>query len=176
MPLFKNNSFVKDEWIHLADDQALPIGGRITVSYERLARDWDALAGYPGVLGARITNTDKAEEIARYISQLALIIVPFPSFADGRSYSVARQLRLDGYRGEIRATGNVLPDQVQYMHQVGIDSYDVSDRFTLEAWQKASRQMSLAYQRGLYRPAGEREVWSERHQGFVAWEEQPHAG
>ena len=48
--------------------------------------------------------------------------------------------------------------------------------FTLDAWQKASRQMSLAYQRGLFRKAGEREVWSERHQGFEPWEEQPHAG
>jgi hypothetical protein len=36
--------------------------------------------------------------------------------------------------------------------------------------------MSLAYQRGLYRPAGEAEVWSERHRDAEPWLEQPHAG
>jgi uncharacterized protein (DUF934 family) len=62
------------------------------------------------------------------------------------------------------------------MLQVGIDSFDVPDRFPIEVWQKAARQMSLTYQRGLTRAGDEREVWSTRHQGFSAWEEQPHAG
>jgi uncharacterized protein (DUF934 family) len=85
-------------------------------------------------------------------------------------------LRLDGYRGEIRATGNILPDQLQFMLQVGVDSFEVSDRFTLEVWQKAAQQMQLTYQLGYNRAGVEREVWAQRHQGFAAWEEQPHAG
>jgi uncharacterized protein (DUF934 family) len=111
-----------------------------------------------------------------YLNRLALIVLVFPAFNDGRSYSLAAQLRDLGFRGELRAVGNVLPDQVQFMVQVGIDTFEVTKRFPLESWQKALRQMSLSYQRGLYRKVGEREVWSERHQGFSAWEEQPHAG
>ena len=62
------------------------------------------------------------------------------------------------------------------MNQVGFSTFEVTDRFPLQAWQAASRQMSLAYQRGLYRRAGEAEVWSERHMEPAPWEEQPHAG
>jgi uncharacterized protein (DUF934 family) len=176
MPVFKNGSFVPDEWTHLEDDVALADQPRATVSFARLQKEWDALARYPGLLGVRLPNNIRANELAPYLSHLALIVLPFPAFNDGRAYSLARQLRLDGYQQELRGSGNVLPDQLQFMRQVGIDSFEVTDRFPLEVWQRASRQMSLAYQRGLYRPVGEREVWSERHQGFAAWEEQPHAG
>lgn len=176
MPLLKNNAFVEDDWVHLADDQ--PVGSltKVTVTAERVVRDWDELVRLPGLLGIRLSNTTREFDLNPYLPQLALIVLPFPAFNDGRSYSIARQLRLDGYQSELRAAGNILPDQLQFMLQVGFDTFDVSDRFPLEVWQKASRQMSLAYQRGLFRKTGEREVWSERHQGFAPWEEQPHAG
>ncbi len=176
MPLLKDNAFIADSWNHLGTDDVLPDTGNIIVPFDRLTKEWDYLVKFPGVLGVRLANTTRIQDLQPYLSQLGLVIVPFPAFNDGRAYSLARQLRLDGYRGEIRAMGNVLPDQVQFMHQVGIDSYEVTERFSLDDWKRASRQMSLAYQRGLYRPVGEREVWSERHQGFEPWEEQPHAG
>jgi uncharacterized protein (DUF934 family) len=152
------------------------LSGKIIVTLSRLIKDWDTLAKFTGELGVRLANTDKTEALAPYISQIVLVVLGFPAFADGRSYSLARSLRLDGYRGELRAEGNILPDQYQYMRQVGFDSFAVGDRFPLQTWQAASHQMSLAYQRGLFRPAGEAEVWSDRHKGFAPWEEQPHAG
>jgi uncharacterized protein (DUF934 family) len=176
MPLLKDNAFVTDDWTHIDDSAVLPDQGRITVSIERLVKEWDTIARFPGELGARLSSTTRVHDLEPYLPQLSIVIVPFPAFNDGRAYSLARQMRLDGYRGEIRATGNVLPDQLQLMRQVGVDSCDVSERFPLDAWQRASKQMSLAYQRGLYRRVGEKEVWSERHQGFAPWEEQPHAG
>jgi uncharacterized protein (DUF934 family) len=176
MPLLKHNQFTTDDWSHLADDAAVAGNPRFTVTFDRLRKDWNELVGLDGLVGIRLANTDRAEELRPYLNRISLIILAFPAFGDGRSYSLAAQLRDIGYRGELRATGNVLPDQLQFMIQVGIDSFDVSERFSLDTWQKASKQMSLAYQRGLYRRAGEREVWSERHQGFAAWEEQPHAG
>ena len=72
--------------------------------------------------------------------------------------------------------GNVLPDQLQFMLQVGFDAFEIGDRFPLETWQKASRQMSLAYQRGLFRRGSEAEIWTERHTDAEPWLEQPHAG
>jgi uncharacterized protein (DUF934 family) len=176
MPLLKNNAYVADDFVNLADDVALPEGGKVIVTFARLAKDWDQLAKFTGILGMRLLNTDKVESLAPYISQIALIILTFPAFGDGRSYSLARGLRLDGYRGELRAEGNILPDQMQYMRQVGFDTFVVGDRFPLQTWQAAGQQMSLAYQRGLFRQAQETEVWSTRQQGFAPWEEQPHAG
>ena len=176
MPLLKKNAFINDEWATLTDEDATPDGGKIIVSFPRLAKDWDQLAKFPGVLGVKLANTDRVEALAPYLSQLDIIVLAFPAFTDGRAYSLARGLRLDGYRGELRAEGNLLPDQLQYMQQVGFDSFEVNDRFPLQSWQAAAKHMSLAYQRGLFRQAGELEVWSKRHQGFEAWEEQPHAG
>jgi uncharacterized protein (DUF934 family) len=176
MPLLKNNSFVNDAWVALSDDAALEDGARAIVSLDRLKNEWDSLAKHTGMLGVRVSNTTRAQDLAPYFSRLAMVVLEFPAFTDGRSYSLARQLRLDGYRGELRATGNILPDQLQFMLQVGIDSFDVPERFPLEAWQHAAKLMGLTYQRGLTRAGNEREVWSQRHQGFAAWEEQPHAG
>lgn len=176
MPLLRNNAFVADAWTALADEAPVAESARVIVSFTRLQKEWDALARHTGLLGVAAANTVRAEELVPYLSRLALIVLAFPSFTDGRSYSLARQLRLDGYRGELRATGNLLPDQVQFMLQVGIDTFEVSERFPLEVWQKAARQMGLTYQRGFTHAADEREVWSQRHQGFAAWEEQPHAG
>jgi uncharacterized protein (DUF934 family) len=174
MPLLKNNSFIADAWVTVSDEDIIDDNARVIVSFARLQKDWDSLAKHPGMLGVSIPNTVKAQELTPYFSRLALIALNFPAFTDGRSYSLARALRLDGYRGELRSTGNVLPDQLQFMLQVGIDSFEVSDRFPIEAWQHAAKLMGLTYQRGF--SGAEREVWSQRHQGFAAWEEQPHAG
>ena len=176
MPLLKNNQIVADEWTKLTEDDALPETGKIIVSSLRLFRDWDQFAKFTGLLGVSLANHERVETLSPYLSKLSLIALTFPAYTDGRAYSQAKDLRLDGYRGELRAEGNLLLDQFQFMHQVGFDSYTVNDRFSLQQWQSASRQMSLAYQRGLYRTSGEREVWSQRHQGFAPWEEQPHAG
>ncbi len=176
MPLLKNNAFVNDDFVSVADDAALPSTGNVIVSFARLQSDWNIIAGHPALFGVRLANSDKGEQLQPYVGHLSLIVLAFPAFTDGRSYSIARALRLNGYRGELRAEGNVLPDQLQFMKQVGFDTFLVTDRFPLQEWQAASHQMSLAYQRGLFRAAQETEVWSDRHHGFAAWEEQPHAG
>ncbi len=176
MPLLKNNNFIQDAWVFVADDEAIAEGARVIVSLDRLLKEWDTLARHTGLLGVTVPNSSDEKALHPYFSQLALVVVNFPAFTDGRSYSLARQLRLDGYRGEVRATGNILPDQLQLMLQVGVDSFDVSDRFALEDWQKAAQHMQLTYQLGYNRTGAEREIWAQRHQGFAAWEEQPHAG
>ena len=180
MPLLKNNDFVHDPWVHVGAEGDLPEGGNVSIPFSRLKNEWKNLAKFPGQLGTVLSNTDQAEDVAHFLPHLTLVILPFPAFGDGRAYSIARQIRQLGYRGELRATGNVLPDQYQFMSQVGFNTFDVSERFPLPVWQAAARQMSLAYQRGLYRRVGEAEVWSERHADTThepaSWEEQPHAG
>ncbi len=180
MPLLKNNAFVQDVWVHVGAEGDLPEGGNVSLPFSRLKNEWESLAKFPGQLGTILSNTDQAEDVAHFLPHLALVILPFPAFVDGRAYSIARQIRQLGYRGELRAAGNLLPDQYQFMSQVGFNTFDVSERFPLPVWQAAATQMSLAYQRGFYRRVGEAEVWSERHQDTTPepapWEEQPHAG
>jgi uncharacterized protein (DUF934 family) len=176
MPLLKNNVLVADTWIAVGAEDPLPDEGDIVVPFARLLKDWDALNAQAGKLGATLANIDRAEALGTFLPRLSLVVLPFPAFNDGRAYSIARQIREFGYKGELRATGNVLPDQMQFMLQVGFDAFEIGERFPLETWQKASKQMSLAYQRGLYRRNSEAEVWTERHTDAEPWAEQPHAG
>jgi len=176
MPLLKNDTLVPEVWTHLGPDDVLPASGDILVPFARLLKQWQQLSQHNGRLGVTVGNIDRAEALAMFLRKLHLVVLPFPAFNDGRSYSIARQIREMGYRGELRATGNVLPDQMQLMLQVGFDAFDIGDRFTLATWQAASRTMSLAYQRGLYRRNAEAEIWTERHTDVEPWLEQPHAG
>ncbi len=176
MPLLKNNTLISDTWIHAGAESQLPEAGDIIVPFARLLKDWETLAQHNGKLGVELGNAGRAEALATFLPKLSVIVLPFPAFNDGRAYSIARQLRQMGYRGELRATGNVLPDQLQFMLQVGFDTFDIGERFPLAVWQQASRQMSLAYQRGLFRRGSEAEIWTERHTDADPWLEQPHAG
>lgn len=176
MALLKNNSLVPEVWTDLGADDPLPVAGNILVPFSRLLREWEVLSRHNGGLGVRLGNVDRAEALSMFLHKLQLVVLPFPAFNDGRAFSLARQIRDMGYRGELRATGNVLPDQMQFMLQVGFDAFDIGERFSLATWQAASRQMSLAYQRGLYRRNAESEIWTERHTDAEPWLEQPHAG
>jgi uncharacterized protein (DUF934 family) len=176
MPLLKNNALISDTWIHAGAEDRLPEAGDIIVPFARLIKEFDLLSQRGGKLGVILSNVDRAEALATFLPRLSVIVLSFPAFNDGRAYSIARQLREFGYRGELRAAGNVLPDQLQFMLQVGFDAFDIGERFPLSAWQSASKQMSLAYQRGLFRRNSEAEVWTERHTDAEPWLEQPHAG
>ena len=176
MPLLKNNVLISDTWIHAGTDDQLPEAGDVIVSFARLLKDFDTLSKRQGKLGVVFSNVERAEALSTFLPKLSLVVLAFPAFNDGRAYSIARQLRDFGYRGELRAIGNVLPDQLQMMLQVGFDAFDIGERFPLEAWQAASKQMSLAYQRGLFRRNSEAEIWTERHTDAEPWLEQPHAG
>ena len=176
MPLLKNNALISDTWIHAGAEDQLPEAGDAVVPFARLLKEWETLSQRSGKLGVNFTNAGRAEALSVFLPKLSLIVLTFPAFVDGRAFSIARQIREFGYRGELRATGNVLPDQLQFMIQVGFDAFDIGERFSLGVWQQASKQMSLAYQRGLFRRGAEAEVWTERHTDAEPWLEQPHAG
>jgi len=61
------------------------------------------------------------------LQRLTLIEIDFPAYTDGRGYSHARRLRRRGYTGELRATGDVRPDQLLFMLRVGIDGAVLPD-------------------------------------------------
>ena len=115
--------------------------------------------GHFGRLGADVPNTARIEDVLPQLSRLDLVCLPFPAFTDGRAYSLARQIRQAGFTGELRATGNLLPDQLQFMAQVGFTAFEVSDRFAPEVWLRALTRMSLSYQAA---NGNVRHVWQER--------------
>ncbi len=163
MPIIKDGAFAPDPWVAIADDQPIPATGDIWVSLARLDSDWGTLCSHAGELGVEVPNTTKAEKLKPYLGKLSLILLPFPAYTDGRAYSLARLLREEGYIHDLRARGNVLPDQLQFMKQVGFTSFEVTDRFPAEVWTKAAQHISAVYQEGYTEPhAARTAIWEAR--------------
>jgi len=79
-----------------------------------------------GNVGVWLAGNDDPAQLSRSLELLSLIAVDFPKFTDGRGYSLAYLLRSRfGYRGQLRAIGDVLPDQLFYMKRVGFDAFAV---------------------------------------------------
>jgi len=149
MRLLKGGEIVEDAWVALGDQDALPQGANVIVSFERLARCFDALKAHGGRLGVALANDVSVDDLVPYLGALHLVALSFPAFTDGRAYSQAIQLRRHlEFSGELRATGGILPDQLAYMRQCGFDSFEVTERHGLDVWRKAATAMTLTYQRG----------------------------
>jgi len=75
-------------------------------------------------IGVWLDSHDEPEILAGVVNELPVIAVNFPKFSDGRGYSIARLLRERlNYRHELRAVGDVLLDQLQFMKRCGFDAY-----------------------------------------------------
>lgn len=83
-----------------------------------------------GGLGAYVLTLDNDVDMASvrpYFASCAAISVAFPSFADGRGFSIARRLRANGYEGRLRANGHVIADQLPMAFACGFDEVEISE-------------------------------------------------
>lgn len=98
-------------------------------------------------IGVWLESHDEPEAIADVVNKLPLIAVNFPKFSDGRGYSIARLLRERfGYEGELRAVGDVLLDQLQFMKRCGFDSYALRPDKDIQKAARCLNFFSQAYQ------------------------------
>ena len=75
-------------------------------------------------IGVWLDSHEEPEILAGVVNELPVIAVNFPKFSDGRGYSIARLLRERlNYRNELRAVGDVLLDQLQFMKRCGFNTY-----------------------------------------------------
>lgn len=154
--------------IKLAEGQATIVENPWTVVREIQVEDFVTLGRSPKLLPlflwlqawSTLTDDQARQQIAPWISadddfeqsidQLVLaplIAIDFPSFRDGRGYSVAYLLRKRyGYRRELRAIGDVLRDQLKHMRHCGFDAFDVrADKDIVDAL-KGLKDFSVRYQ------------------------------
>lgn len=131
MALWKNGAFVEDGWREIAEGEDIPPPGHVILPLDWWHQERHAFDGSNAPIGLRIEPGANLEEIAPDVHRFALIALSFPKFNDGRAFSTARLLRERyRFRGELRAVGEVLLDQIQMMERCGFDTFAISDPVT----------------------------------------------
>ena len=92
-------------------------------SAEQPAVTLDAFLTQSNATAVRLESDEDARALIPHLERLTLIEIAFPKFRDGRGYSSARILREAGFKGELRAQGDVLVDQIVYLTRCGFDTF-----------------------------------------------------
>lgn len=133
-----------DPWVFLEPGATNDEPRDVIVSLEGL-QEGRAVTG--GRIGVQVRGETDPEALASHLAGLDLIVIEIPKFTDGRAYSLARLLReRHGFRGELRATGDVLRDQLHYLARVGFDSFELAEGQRVEDALRAFEDFSGSYQ------------------------------
>jgi uncharacterized protein (DUF934 family) len=156
--IIKHQQVVADTWRPLrpaADGTPpqIPLAGDIIVPLALWLGHSDVLLLRAGKLGVWLDSHEDPALIADDLRHFALVAVNFPRFTDGRGYSIARLLRERyGWRGELRAIGDVGRDQLFYLSRCGFDAFELRAGQDPQAALSAFHDFSDAHQTSADRP------------------------
>ncbi len=140
-------ALAEDPFTAVADAQEIPPGD-VIVSLARFQSEGGALLSEGRSVGVRLEAGESVEALAYDLPELAVVALAFPKFGDGRAYSAARLLRERfGFKGQVRAVGDVLREQAGFMARCGFDAFEPADGSTVEEWERATHRFRHAYQR-----------------------------
>ena len=146
---YENGRFgaVEDAYTSVCDEAELPRGD-VIISLARFSNDGDRLLGEGRALGVRLESNEEAGALAYDLPRIHVVALVFPGYRDGRAYTSARLLRERyGFKGEVRAVGDVLREQAQFMLRCGFDAFEPADGSTPEDWEHAAHRFRHVYQR-----------------------------
>lgn len=152
--IIRDGVIVADDWVLLPTDYdaAFP-NGKLIVPRDIFVSRQAELTARAECAGVWMEGHDDLTLISNLIEKLPLIAIHFPKFTDGRGYSTAVLLRTRyGFKGELRATGEVLRDQLFYLRRVGFNAFAVrADKDIVDAL-KALTDFSDGYQASTDQP------------------------
>jgi uncharacterized protein (DUF934 family) len=152
--LIDRNGLRPDGWVVFDGDAgAIAPGADVLIPLD----EWRERAGAWRARGARLglllSPADDVAAVAGELGAFALVAIDFPRFTDGRGYSSARLLRERlGWRGELRAVGDVLRDQLFLMARCGFDSFALRADQDPQACVEAFGDFSVRYQAATGQP------------------------
>ena len=120
--LSKDGTIADNTYQVIGEDGVLPQGD-VLLTVEQL----DQIGNVSGKKALFITVDTSPETNAYPLDQLDAIFIDFAGFNDGRGYSFAALLRRQGYQGELRATGDVFKDVLNYMKRAGFDTFVIKE-------------------------------------------------
>jgi uncharacterized protein (DUF934 family) len=138
----------EDPFTCVGDEREMPHGD-VIISLARFQSEGDQLLSEGRSVGVRLESHEQPEALAYDLPRLAVVALAFPKFGDGRAYTSARLLRERfGFKGEVRAVGDVLREQAGFMARCGFDAFEPADGSTPEVWERAAHRFRHVYQRG----------------------------
>jgi len=147
MPFVRGGKIVADEFQRVDDEAPIPDGVPALLSAKRYLAEAGVLATRNAPLGVIWPNSRTVADLAPYLDKLTTIALVFPSFRDGRAYSQARLLRQRyKYRGELRATGQVLRDQFLFMLRAGFTAFEAAKDSDAAAFPEVIHRYTRYYQ------------------------------
>ena len=154
--IIKNGQLVSESWHLLAADASLadlPNSDDVIVPLPLWLEHSHALSQRDGGLGVWLDSHEEVESIAGDLEHFQVIALNFPVFSDGRNYSNARLLRdRYGYKGEVRAIGDVLRDQLFFMQRCGFDAFVIREDRSAEDALQSLKDFSETYQAAADQP------------------------
>jgi len=142
-----------DDWVSFDRSRCMGIARRLLVSRQDLVKYPRYFERARIELGLELEPGDMIADIANWLPRLALVCLNFGAFFDGRAFSQARLLRERfAYRGDIRACGEVLRDQLGFMQRCGINQFSLADGEDVELALAAFADISVSYQPEPSRP------------------------
>ncbi len=153
MPLIKNGGLEAHDWTFAAKGDAPGSDGDVVVDFYTFIETGDVAFSRDGGIGIALPNDADLGLIAARLGRIDLMTIDFPGFADGRGFSLARELRHTyRYSGELWASGHLIPDQYVFARQCGFDAVLVEERFYSRQsevdWREAAGSQNLRYQLG----------------------------
>lgn len=156
--IIKNRAVASDTWRLLeagADGHlpAVPPAGEVILPLALWRATREALRVRPGRIGVWLKPDEDPALIAEDLPLFGVVGVEFPKLADGRGYSTGRLLRERyGYRGELRAIGDVQRDQLYFLWQCGFNAFALRAGEDPQEALAAFGEFSEAYQTSVERP------------------------
>lgn len=154
--LSKHGELLADSWQVLPKDATPTLGeldrGEWLVHVKWYRENQQALAGM-GNVSIWLDSDDNAGDVADLATSLPVIGVNFPVFTDGRGFSIGRTIRERyQFRGELRAIGNFMQDQLFYLKRCGFDAFVVAEDAAVESMAKSLSDFSDFYQASVDQP------------------------
>jgi uncharacterized protein (DUF934 family) len=147
MALVKNGELATSAFVDASGTAEIPAEGSVIVSLDQWKAHRDALLKRGTPLGIRLHSDQPPELIADDLAHFAVVALEFPKFRDGRAYSYARLLRERyGFKGELRAVGEVLLEQLFFMLRTGFDAFEIQSADPLKDYRTALADFSVWYQ------------------------------
>lgn len=150
-----SSGLIDNDWIRLSDDDPIGDQAKFILSLSRLKSEGKQLRLLPTALGVLLEPTSDVDDLLPFLDHLRIILLQFKVFTDGRAFSQANLLRNRyAFGGDIRAVGEVLPDQLLFMRRCGFNQFEMSQREDIQLANKAFSEITQSYQPILKRSVG----------------------